>query len=267
MENDRIIVLLTDFGTKDYFVGAMKGAILAVNQRAQIVDITHEISPQDIRAASFTLRTCYRNFPPQTIFVGVVDPGVGSERRAILIETINYFFIAPDNGLLSFVFDEAENFSVFELTNRKFFAANVSATFHGRDIFAPVAAHLSNGAKAENFGAEIKDFIRFAETKPHKISENEMQAEIIHIDRFGNLITNLKREDLPENFVLEIGEKWIEKLLEFFADAETDEVFMIFGSANYLEIAAFQDSAQRLLNIKIGQKITVAKTSEKFRKP
>ena len=249
MKNHTIIALLTDFGTKDYFVGAMKGAILSVNPNAKIVDITHEILPQDIRGASFTLRACYRNFPLETIFVAVVDPEVGSERRAILVETERCFFVAPDNGLLSFVFDESEKFRVFELTNREFFAEKVSATFHGRDVFAPVAAHLSRGVSPNEFGAEITDFKRF--------EENKTQAEIIHIDRFGNLITNLKREDLPENFAIKIGEKHIEKLQNFYAEAENNEVFMITGSAGFLEIVAFQDSAQEILKAKIGQMIEV----------
>ncbi len=245
-----MIALLTDFGTKDYFVGAMKGVILSINQTAQIIDITHEIEPQDIESASFTLRACYQNFPQKTIFVAVVDPGVGSNRRAILVETDNYFFIAPDNGLLSFVFEEAKSFRVFELTNKKYFAEKVSATFHGRDIFAPIAAHLSKGVLPNEFGAEIQNFI-------HNSTENN-SPQIIHIDRFGNLITNLKRENLPENFALEINGERIEKLQNYYAEAEKLELFMIFGSAGFLEIVAFQDSAQKRLNAKNGQAIKVS---------
>ena len=263
MENDKIIALLTDFGTKDYFVGAMKGAILSVNANAKIVDITHEIEAQDIRAASFTLRACCRDFPYGTIFVAVVDPGVGSERRAILIEMENYFFVAPDNGVLSFVFNETESFRVFELTNEKFFARAVSATFHGRDVFAPVAAHLSQGITPNEFGAETNNFVRFEENQPRNISDTEIEAEIIHIDRFGNLITNLKKENLPDSFTLEIGEKKIERLQNFYAENEKLKAFMIFGSANFLEVAVFQGSARKILNAEIGQKVTV----EKFTKP
>ena len=252
-----VIALLTDFGTKDYFVGAMKGVILSINNDAQIVDITHEIAPQNIRSASFTLRACYKNFPKKRFLSAVVDPGVGSARRAILVETENYYFIAPDNGLLSFVFDETNNCRVFEISNKDFFAENISTTFHGRDIFAPSAAHLSKGVKPSEFGKEIVDFISFEETKPQKISENTIQAEIIHIDRFGNLITNLKREDLPPKFILEIGERKIEKLQSYFAEAAKSEIFMIFGSAGFLEIAAFQDSAKNLLQAENGQQIFV----------
>ena len=252
-----IITLSTDFGTIDYFVGTMKGAILSINPGAKIIDITHEIPPQDISSASFTLRACYRNFPKKTIFVAVVDPGVGSNRKAILVETEDYYFIAPDNGLLSFIFDEATDFRVYELTNEKFFKHPISHTFHGRDIFAPVAAHLSNSFKANVFGNETQNFVRLEENKPRKVSEKEVEAEIIHIDRFGNLITNLAQKDLPENFTLEINGTKIEKMQSFFAEAEKGELFMILGSAGFLEVVAFQDSAVNILSAKTGQKITV----------
>lgn len=252
-----IIALLTDFGTRDYFVAAMKGVILSINPQANIVDITHEIPPQQIRSASFTLRACYKNFPPETIFVAIVDPGVGSRRRAILVETKNYHFIAPDNGLLSFVFAEEKNFRVFELTNDRFFAENVSQTFHGRDVFAPTAAHLSKGVEPREFGSEITDFVHFKTAKPIKISKTETQAEIIHIDNFGNLITNLKETDLPESFRLEINGKLIEKRQNFYAEAEIGEVFLILGSAGFLEIAAFQGSAQKFLQAKVCDKISL----------
>ena len=253
------IALLTDFGTRDYFVGAVKGAILSVNETARIIDITHEIPPQDIFTASFTLRACYQDFPDKTIFLAVVDPGVGSNRRAILVETGDYFFIAPDNGLLSFVFDKEADFRVFELTDERFFAAKVSRTFHGRDVFAPCAAYLSRGIEPSEFGNEIKDFVRFKTAKPQTISQTEIEAEITHIDYFGNLITNLEQTDLPEKFTLEINERKIEKMQNFFAEAEKGEMFMILGSAGFLEIVAFRDSAAKLLNAKIGQKILITK--------
>ncbi len=260
-----IIALLTDFGTTDYFVGAMKGAILSICETAKIVDITHEINPQSVRAASFTLRACYEDFPPKTIFIAVVDPGVGSNRRAILVETGDYFFVAPDNGLLSFVFDKNENsvagesYRAFELTNEKFFARNVSRTFHGRDIFAPVAAHLANGVAPKEFGGEIDDFVRIEDSEPREISEKIIEAEIIHTDRFGNLITNLRKENLPAKFSIEIAGRKIAKLQTFFAEAERGEIFMIFGSAGFLEIVAFQASAQNLLKVKTGAKVFVTK--------
>lgn len=250
-----VIALLTDFGTADYFVGAMKGAILSINENAKIFDITHEIPPQNLSAASFTLRACCRDFPDGTIFVAVVDPGVGSSRKAILVETESCYFIAPDNGLLSFIFDENRNARVYELTNEKFFAAEVSRTFHGRDVFAPVAAHLSNGVQSFEFGAEIKNYVRPSNAAPHKIAGGEIEAEIIHADRFGNLITNLQQSDLPEKFTLEIGERKISKLQRFFAEAVKRELFMIVGSAGFLEIVAFQDSARDILRVSVGEKV------------
>lgn len=265
-----LIALLTDFGTRDYFVAAMKGVILSIDESAKIIDISHEIKPQNIQSASFTLRSCYEDFPPKTIFAAVVDPGVGSERRAILVETADYYFIAPDNGLLSFVFNSHEtgenanggksfkkSVRVFELTDSRFFKYNLSNTFHGRDIFAPVAAHLASGVNPEEFGREITDYQILSESKPHKISASNIEAEIIHADRFGNLITNLKRADLPAKFSIRIGETRIEKLCVFFAEAEPDEIFMIFGSAGFLEIAARNNSAARILKISEGAAISV----------
>lgn len=256
-----IITLLTDFGTEDYFVGAMKGAILSINRQAKIFDITHEIAPQDINSAAFTLLNYYKTFPPhQTIHVCVVDPGVGSERGAILVETENYFFVAPDNGLLSFVLAEEKISRAVELTNEKFFRHPVSNTFHGRDIFSPVAAHISKGVSPKEFGREIKDFLRFESIKPKLISKNEIEAEIIHIDHFGNLITNLKAEDLPPQFVLQINEHRIENFRRHFSEADAGEVFSIIGSAGFLETVAFMDSAKRLLNVKIKDRVFVTKT-------
>lgn len=254
-----IIALLTDFGTQDYFVGAMKGTILSINREAQIVDITHEIPPQDIQSASFTLRACYRDFQKKTIFTAIVDPGVGSDRRAILVKTADHYFIAPDNGLLSFVFNGDKTFRVFELANEKYFKHPTSDTFHGRDIFAPIAAHLSNGVKPAEFGNELKDFISVEENKPRKFSANKIEAEIIHTDRFGNLISNLRKEDLPDDFAVTINGKKILKLQQFFAESNKGELFMILGSSGFLEIAAFQDSAAKLLKVVISQKLLLEK--------
>lgn len=250
-----MVVLLTDFGTQDYFVGSMKGVILSINERANIVDITHDIPPQDIQNAGFTLRVCYRDFPQNTIFVAVVDPEVGSSRKAILVETGNYYFIAPDNGLLSFIFNAVKDFRVYQLEKEEFFKHPISRTFHGRDIFAPVAAHLSNGVEPSEFGNETQVFVCFEENKPREVSDKKIEAEIIHIDRFGNLVTNLRQSDLPEIFTLDINGKKISKMQKFFAEAEKAELFMIVGSAGFLEVVAFQDSAANLLKVKRGQKV------------
>lgn len=251
------IALVTDFGTRDYFVAAMKGVILSICAEAVIVDVTHEIEPQAVRSAAFVLRACYRDFPAGTIFVAVVDPGVGSARRAVLIETEKYLFVAPDNGLLSFVVRDEATARVRELANREYFAAAVSATFHGRDVFAPVAAHLARGAAPDSCGPEIADLIVFDEARPRRVASDLIEAEIIEIDRFGNLITNLRRADLPADFALEVGAARVDRRRDFYAEADPGEVFMIFGSAGLLEIAAFGDSAQRLLEVSRGERILV----------
>jgi S-adenosylmethionine hydrolase len=250
-----IITLLTDFGMRDYFVGAMKGVILSINENIDIVDITHEIPAQDVRAAAFTLKNYYRHFRQGTIHVCVVDPGVGSNRRAVLVETDDYCFVAPDNGLLSFVLAEQENYRAFEISNEEFFHRPVSQTFHGRDIFAPVAAHCSNGVTAEQFGREIDDLVTFEINSPHRVSEKKTAGEILHADHFGNLVTSFKNDNLPENFVLETNGKHITRHQTFYGEAETGEIFSIRGSAGFLEIVAFRDSAQRLLDVRAGDKI------------
>lgn len=252
-----VIALLTDFGTKDYFVGAMKGVILSINPQAQIIDITHEIEPQNIQSAGFILASCYQNFPSKTIFVSVVDPGVGSTRRAILVETQDYYFIAPDNGLLSLVLANEKEYQAFELTNPQFFNQPVSNTFHGRDIFAPLAAWISKGIQTNKFGNAVSEIVLNRAIFPQKISENEIEGQIIHIDNFGNLITNLKKSDLTENFALVANGQIISNHHSFYAKAEKGEIFSIFGSADYLEIVAYCSSAKDLLKIEIGEKIKV----------
>lgn len=252
-----IIALLTDFGIKDYFVGAMKGVILSINKSARIIDITHEIFPQDILSGSFTLDVCYKNFPKETIFVAVVDPGVGSNRRAILVTTKDYYFIAPDNGLLSFLIENEENYKTFNITNRKYFLEPISQTFHGRDIFSPVAAHLSNGVDPKEFGEEVKEFVYQKIDKPKIIDEKTIEAKIINIDNFGNLVINIKADELPESFTLEFNNKKVSKIKKYFSEQRICEIFMIFGSSGNLEIVANQDSAEKFLNAKVGQKVII----------
>jgi len=251
------IALLTDFGTRDYFVASMKGVILSIDPAAVIVDITHDIPPQSISEAAFTLRACYRDFPAGTIFVAVVDPGVGSARRAILAEAGGYYFIAPDNGLLSFILDSEADTRVFQISNAEFSASDISSTFHGRDIFAPAAAHLSRGAAPAQYGPLISDLQRLPGTRPERISANEIEGRIIHIDRFGNLVTNLSRNDLPSNFTLEIGGRIIEAHRQFYSKAEPGEVFSIWGSAGFLEISIRNGSAKDVLGAQTGQKIVI----------
>jgi hypothetical protein len=259
-----MITLLTDFGTADYFVGAMKGVILSTNPEARVVDITHEIPPQDIRAGAFTLAAVYQTFPPETIHVAVVDPGVGSERRPILVLASEQFFVGPDNGLFSFIYEREPGARVFHLTNEDYFRQPVSATFHGRDVFAPVAGALSKCVRPEQLGREITDYVRLDNLKPKRTGEGSFEAHIIHIDRFGNCITNLTREHLTEERLarglhLTITGREITAIRQFFAEEgdSSDNLFAIWGSAGYLEIALWRASAAEMLNARRGQQIAV----------
>ncbi|MDQ1592361.1 MAG: hypothetical protein QOG71_2988 [Pyrinomonadaceae bacterium] len=273
-----LVTLLTDFGAADYFVGALKGAILSVNSHAQIVDITHEIVAHDVQAGAFTLLAAYDSFPPGTIHVAVVDPGVGSTRRPLLIATDSYFFVGPDNGLFSYVCERERDVRVYQLTNEKYFRAHVSATFHGRDIFAPIAGALSKGVVPEAFGELVDDYVRLAPLAPVRDGGDDgataWSATIIHVDRFGNLVTNITRRELAgaefaRGAKLEIGGREISSFRRFYADAAGDgvtdaagggadaacELFAIWGSAGFLEIAANRASAAQLLCAERGQPV------------
>jgi S-adenosylmethionine hydrolase len=256
-----VLSLLTDFGTTDYFVGAMKGAILSVNPCAQIVDITHEIPAHDIHAGAFTLLAAYKTFPHGTVHVAVVDPGVGSARRPILIKGGDYFFVGPDNGLFSYVYDREREVRVFHLTNREYFRHPVSNTFHGRDLFGPVAAAVSKGVEPEKLGNEIDDYVRLGPLRVRAV-EGGLEALVLHVDRFGNCITNITREDLTEEMLMKgarlvaAGHE-ITSFRQFFAEEEGGELFAVWGSAGFLEIVAFQRSAAHLLGIERGQQVVV----------
>jgi len=256
-----IITLLTDFGLQDYFVGAMKGAILSINPAASIVDITHEIPSHNIRAAAFNLLASYQDFPAGTIHTAVVDPGVGSDRRPILIECAKQVFVGPDNGIFSWVCAREKRFRAFHLTNQEFFADPVSKTFHGRDIFAPVAASLSNGVGPKEFGPMIDDPIQLETLKPGRVDNAVTEASIIHIDRFGKCITNLTPDDFDEGGLsvagLSVNGREVSSERDFFADGEANkpELFYVFGSAGFLEIAAQNYSAATILGVQPGQPV------------
>jgi S-adenosylmethionine hydrolase len=259
-----IITLLTDFGSQDYFVGAMKGAILSVNPAAQIVDITHEIPPQDIEAGAFNLLATYRDFPPGAIHVAVIDPGVGSTRKPILIECGKQFFVGPDNGIFSWICEREGKWRAFHLTSEEFFRHPVSPTFHGRDIFAPVAAALASGIAAEQFGDEVSDYVRLNPLEPAVASDGRLEGRVIHIDRFGNCITNLTRENFSEEKAasgakLRFNGREISSFRSFFSEAAVDgnDVFCLVGSAGFLEIVARNSSAATILNAQRGNAVAL----------
>lgn len=256
-----VITLLTDFGLKDYFVAAVKGVILGMNPRARIVDITHEIPEHDIEAAAFTVLAVAGSFPAGTIHLAVVDPGVGSSRKPLLIVSGGQFFVGPDNGLFSYVMQE--DALAYELTNSDYFRQPLSQTFHGRDVFAPVAAALSSGIKPESLGERIAACVTLPSLKPKKLSDG-LEARIIHIDRFGNCITNLtprdiRAEEIGAGTKLRVGDKRIESFRRFYGDHARGGkgTFAIWGSAGFLEISAENRSAAKVLGVKCGDKVWI----------
>lgn len=250
-----LITLLTDFGTRDYFVGAMKGTILSVNPEVLLIDISHDIPAQDIEAAAFTLLASYQSFPAGTIHVAVVDPGVGSSRRPMVLQMKNYFFVGPDNGIFSYVCDNEEAFKVFHLTNEQYFRLPVSTTFHGRDIFAPVAAALSLGVNPRKLGDQIVDPVRLEPLRPKGLRKRLVSGRVIHIDRFGNCITNIRPEDFENVKKLEVGGHTIKSFKQSFEEGSREKVFGIWGSAGFLELAVTNGSAAKILKVNRGQPV------------
>jgi S-adenosylmethionine hydrolase len=230
----------------------MKGIILSINPEARIVDITHKIFPQDIADAAFTLLASYQSFPAGAIHVAIVDPGVGSGRRPILVQAGNYFFIGPDNGIFSYVCDREPDFKVFHLTNDRYFRQPISPTFHGRDIFSPVAAVVSLGTAAQELGPNINDMVRLDPLGPKRLKNGSIKGRVIHIDRFGNCITNIGREDFTTPAQLKISGKVIKSFKRFFSEDGRDTLFGVWGSAGFLEVSANNKSAARLLGVKRG---------------
>jgi S-adenosylmethionine hydrolase len=259
-----MITLLTDFGAADYFVAAVKGAILTTDPSAQIIDITHEIPPQDIASAAFTLGACFRDFPKNTVHLAVVDPGVGSMRRPIVVEAAGQFFVGPDNGIFSYIYAHASDARVFHATRSDIFRQQVGATFHARDVFAPLAAQLARRLDAAIAGEQIFDYLQFDIPQPSVDAvSGEITGEIIHVDRFGNCITNLTVCELDLRKVgpttrLQVGEETVTRFGTHFADFEQDrELFAYFGSAAYWEIGLWCASAAARLGAQRGMKVTL----------
>ncbi len=250
-----LIALLTDFGTSDGFVGSVKGVIKSINIDVDIIDITHEINSFDILEASIVLNASYSYFPEKTIFVCVVDPGVGTERRPVIVETDRYFFVAPDNGLLTLPLKKEKIKKVVEITNSEYTLKRETETFHGRDIFAPVAGFLSKGIPLEEFGKEIKELVKlpFPEVKKEK---NLWTGEIIKFDKFGNGITNISQ--LPETFKeIRVKDKKVEKICKAFLEGEKDKLNLIKGSFGFYEVFVPMENAKKMFNLKKGEKIYI----------
>ena len=253
-----IITLTTDFGSKDHFAGTMKGVILSILPTAQIVDITHEVTPFSIPEAAFLISQAYAYFPRRTVHVVVVDPGVGTTRRPILVEAARQFFVGPDNGVFSMIYSR-ETYKARHITARKYFLDNVSNTFHARDIFAPVAAHLRQGVPPSKFGKLIRDPLRGTFDKPVRTGKRFWSGSILKVDHFGNLITNFRLDEFPElserAFTMNVGLLSAERLASSYAEGEPGQLVLIPGSSGYFEIACNQASAARKLGCAPGSPV------------
>lgn len=261
-EKKSLITMTTDFGEVDYFVPAMKGVIYTINPAAEIVDLTHQIPPHDIYAAAFTLLCCYRDFPRDTIHLVVVDPGVGSARRPVMTMTDDYNFIGPDNGVFSYIYQREHVNRVVHFTAEHYFRQPVSSTFHGRDVFAACAAYVSKLVDWKMMGEEVSDPVCFNTPTPAVLSDKRIRGAVIHVDRFGNVITNITAAELtPERVAagarVRIGKHEAARVLTHFAEADPNELFAYFGSAGLLELAVPRQSAARLLEARRGVEVEV----------
>ena len=254
-----IITLLTDFGSADGYVGIMHGVILRINPAATVVDVGHEIPSQDVHAGAFILSTVYPYFAADTIHVVVVDPGVGSERRAIAVRTTCGTFVAPDNGVLSYVLAREPILQMVRLTNAAYWLAPLSSTFHGRDVFAPVAAHLSRGISLHEVGCALQDPVRLTFRAVAVDKDGAIHGQVLHVDRFGNLITNLTHELLPQRQQLrvQIAGREVRGPVETYAQVGEGELVALFGSSGYLEIAVRDGNASAALRAARGTVVTV----------
>jgi hypothetical protein len=260
----RLITFTTDFGLNDHYVGTMKGVILSINPTAQIVDICNCVQSFDVLDGALTIVQAYRYFPPDTVHLVVVDPGVGTTRRPILVTTDKHVFIAPDNGVLSFVYEGEERISVRYITAEHYFLQPVSSTFHGRDIFGAVAGWLSKGIEVEKFGDEITDYARFAAPRPKPVNDKLLKGIVLKVDNFGNLITNITPADLPQLFLPEpppfkvlIAKSEIAKMVNTYADGTPGEVFVVLNSMGLLEIASHRGSAANIVGAGKGSDVGV----------
>lgn len=259
-----IITLLTDFGLKDPYVASMRGVILTINPRCTLADITHQVHSHDIKEGAFILGQAYSNFPKGTIHLSVIDPAVGSSRKPVLIVTRNYFFVGPDNGLFTIALRRERVKQVVVLTNQKFFLSEISSTFHGRDIFAPVAAYLSLGVKPESFGPSTLSWHSLSIPYP-TMKQGELIGEIVHVDTFGNLVSNIDHKSLLQfskgrPLMIKIGKRTLRGLKKGYWEGKGDEPMALFGSGGLLEISVREGNAQKSLKVKKGDNIVVLRS-------
>ncbi|HYQ47444.1 MAG TPA: SAM-dependent chlorinase/fluorinase [Thermodesulfovibrionales bacterium] len=268
MRADRIITLTTDFGLDDPFVGVMKGIILNINPGANVIDLCHGIASHDVRGAAFAIGMNYRFFPDRTVHVVVVDPGVGSQRRPILAATEKHYFVGPDNGVFSLVFEqEKHSLRVVHITTDRYFLNKNSATFQGRDMFAPVAAWLTRGKDYRKFGKPIDDFSKLDLPVPVRM-KSALRGEIIHIDKFGNAITNIGLSDITalrskvhdDTLRVYLGGKRV-PLKKYYGEATSAALFALINSSEYLELFVNRSNAAKKFKIAIGDRVEIKITA------
>jgi hypothetical protein len=262
--NRSIVTLTTDFGISDHFVGTIKGVILEINPEAEIIDISHSVQAFDVLDGALAIAQAYSYFPASTVHLVVVDPGVGTARRPIIMSTERHHFVAPDNGVLSLIYGREERVHVRHVSAQHYFLQPISNTFHGRDIFAPVAAYLSKGVDSEKFGDEITDYVKFNAPKPKPVDQQTLKGVVLKADRFGNLITNITPQDAPmlfgdnpSPFKIVIGKHEITDIKTSYAEGEPGEVFAILNSMGYLEIAANRAPAAQIVGTAKGTEVTI----------
>jgi hypothetical protein len=258
-----VIALLTDFGLRDHYAGTMKGVMLGICPDATLVDISHEIAAHDVLEGAFELAACYRYFPAGTVFLAVVDPGVGSSRRGIAAEAGDYRFVAPDNGVLSLVFAELVPRKVVELTERRYARPTVSRTFEGRDRFAPAAGWLAKGIELSALGRPAGALCHLQVPHVH-VSIGQIVGQVLHVDRFGNLVTNIDRRTFEavaaeDRLDIRVGQHQVARVVSTYADAGAGEVCALFGSTDHLEIAMNGGSAANALGLARGAAVHVAR--------
>jgi S-adenosylmethionine hydrolase len=258
-----VVALLSDFGTSDHYAGTMKAVVLSLCPDVSLVDIAHDLPPHDVMAAALQLGACYKYFPPGTVFLVVIDPGVGSSRRGIAAEAADFRFVAPDNGVLTAVFKQTPAKRVVELTERKYARPTISRTFEGRDRFAPAAAWLAKGLALASLGRGISDY-RQIDIPDASVEGDRVSGVIVHIDRFGNCITNIDRRDVDrathgEPLSVTVGPHRIPRLVATYADAAEGEACALYGSTDHLEIAVRAGSAASHLGLLRGAAVTVSR--------
>lgn len=260
VQGSSIITLTTDFGSRDFYVSAMKATILGINREVRLIDVSHEVGPQDIMAGAWITRNSAFLYPSGTIHIVVIDPGVGTRRKPVALRIRDQLFVGPDNGMFSLVADQ-EPYDAFELTNTSFWSNERSNTFHGRDIFGPVAAHLSKGVALEELGVPLEQLVSYRWALP--VTDNEgIQGWVMHIDRYGNLITNITREMLDalaakDSLKIYVGNTILKSIVRTYADVAPGEPAALVGGSGHLEIAICNGNAEQMLGAAKGTPISL----------